>query len=213
MEENVSRKILLGIAFIILFVVGLFFVIKLTSIDSMNNQSGTDAAVVNYQSEVDYYASKYNLPSSYLMSLIMLECSGKKNILPRYEKHVYIKLKKFQDGKITRFENLTLAEVEKLSEKELMAMAKSYGPFQIMGYKYIKLGINVDDLQGDNSIAIGIKWINDEYGDYLRDGRFQDAFHVHNTGKIYPKSGQSETYDPKYVDNGLYYIRYFSNLM
>lgn len=212
MERKLSKKVLVRIVFIILVVVGLFLVIY-TKFDSTGNQTGTEAAIKNYKEDVDYYAAKYNLPSSYLMALIMLECSGKKNISPRYEKHVYTKLKKFRDHKITRFENLTYEEVENLSDKELKALAKSYGPFQIMGYKSIKLGINVEDLQGKNAIAIGVKWINNEYGDYLRDGRFQDAFHVHNTGKIYPQSGQSETYDPKYVDNGLYYIRYFSNLM
>ncbi len=175
-------------------------------------QGGTDMVIINYKKDIDKFSKKYDIPALYLMSLIMLECSGRKHIKPRYEHNVYIRLKKFKSGKINKFENLTIEDVKNLSNKELKKLSKSYGPFQIMGYKSIKLGVKVKDLYGDDAIAVGVKWINNEYGDILRDGKFKDAFHIHNTGRAFPKSGKSETYDPKYVDNGIRYMRYFSNL-
>lgn len=210
--DKSHSKLLFWIIGILALLGIIFLVIKVAQFDPSSYKGGTDVAIANYKSEVDKYAKKYELPSSYLMALIMLESSGKKEIIPRYEHHVYTKLQKFRDGKIDRFENLTHEEVKKLSDKELRELAKSYGPFQIMGYKSIKLGIDVKELYGKNAIAIGVKWINDEYGELLREGRFKDSFHIHNTGKSFPQSGKSETYDPKYVDNGLYYIRYFSKI-
>ncbi|MBN2893752.1 MAG: hypothetical protein JXL97_17920 [Bacteroidales bacterium] len=210
--KNRIKKIFFFIALISVLVLATIYILKISDTNSMNSQSGTEVAIVNYKAEVEKYASNYDLPSSYLMALIMLECSGKKNIKPRYEHHIFLKLQKFRDGKIDKFEDLTVDDVKDLSDKDLKEMAKSYGPFQIMGYKSIKLGVKVEDLQDKNAIAIGVKWINNEYGNLLREGRFKDAFHMHNTGKKFPQSGKSETYDPKYVDNGLYYIRYFSNL-
>ncbi|MCX6233495.1 MAG: hypothetical protein NT175_02060 [Bacteroidetes bacterium] len=55
-----------------------------------------------------------------------------------------------------------------------------------------------------------MKWIDMTYGDYIRKGRYKDAFHIHNTGDTYPVAGPPKTYDPKYVENGLMYMKYFS---
>ncbi len=173
---------------------------------------GTENAIENYKSDVDKYAKKYNLPPSYLMALIMLECSGRKNVKPRFEKHVYIKLQKLRNGEIKKFEDLVQTDVKNLSNSALKELSKSYGPFQIMGYKSIKMGIDVTDLKGRKSVAYGAKWINDEYGNYLRKKRYKDAFHLHNTGQTYPKNGKPRTHDPKYVENGLYYLKYFDDL-
>ena len=211
MKRN-NTKLIIFIILALLLVFALIFTIKLSK-SEYNNDGGTDAAIVNYKQEVVQYANIYKIPSSYLMALIMLECSGRKFVTPRYEKYVFYKLRKFRDKKISKFEDLQYSDIENCTDKDLKILSKSYGPFQIMGYKSIKLGVNISDLDGKNAIEIGIKWINNEYGDMLRDGRFKDAFHTHNTGKIYPKSGQSETYDPQYVENGMYYIRYFSSLM
>lgn len=195
------------------FVLLLFFLFKGSIIDlNVDKYTGTEAAINNYKSDVDKYAEEYKLPASYLMSLIMLECSGAKIIKPRFEQHVYLKLKKFRDGKIDKFEDLSPSDLKGMSDSDLKKLAKSYGPFQIMGYKTIKLGCTIDDLSGKDAIKYGVKWINKEYGDVVREGRFLDAFHLHNTGKVFPQSGKSETYDPEYVEKGIYYIRYFSSL-
>jgi len=208
-----SYKILHFLIGIILLFLVFFFIFRGSSLNlGNNNYTGTDAAISNYKSDVDKYAKIYKLPSSYLMALIMLECSGQKFIKPRFEKHVYTKLKKFRDGEIDRFEDLSVSDLEGMSDATLKDFAKSYGPFQIMGYKSIKLGCSIKDLYGKDAIEYGIKWIDKEYGNVLRDGKFLDAFHLHNTGRVFPQSGKSETYSPKYVDNGMYYIRYFSTL-
>jgi hypothetical protein len=57
-----------------------------------------------------------------------------------------------------------------------------------------------------------VKWIDLTYGDYIRRGQYKDAFHIHNTGRPYPDSGPPKTYDPKYVPNGLMYMKYFEDL-
>ncbi len=176
------------------------------------NRGGVDAAMTNYYPDVKKYADEYNLPTSYLMALIMLESSGKNHIKPRFEPNVYDKLKKLRDGKIKRFEDLTQKDVAGLSNMQLRALSKSYGPFQIMGYKSIRLGVDVSDLDGNDAIKYGVMWINKEYGDVLRNGRFMDAFHKHNTGHDYPQSGKPETHNPDYVKNGMDYMRYFSKL-
>jgi hypothetical protein len=176
------------------------------------NKGGVDAAMKNYYADVKKYANEYNLPTSYLMALIMLESSGKKHIKPRFEPSVFDKLKKLRAGKITKFEDLRPEDLKGLSNMQLRSLSRSYGPFQIMGYKAIKMGIKVSDFEGDDAIKYGIIWINKEYGNVLREGRFMDAFHQHNTGHRYPRSGKPETHNPDYVQNGLAFMRYFSNI-
>ena len=95
------------------------------------------------------------------------------------------------------------------SDEALKNLAKSWGPFQLMGYKCLHLDVKVKDLRGDDALDWGAKWIKLEYGHLLRKKRYKDAFHYHNTGKTYPKSGIPKTHDPKYVDNGLKYMAYF----
>jgi hypothetical protein len=210
-EYKKNKKSKIWILIIIVITLALaYYITKKSDTNVFINEGGIEVAINNYKKDVDFYAKKNDLPSSYFMALIMLECSGKKNITPRYENHIYKKLKDFKNGKISKFENITQKEIKKYDDAELKVLAKSYGPFQIMGYKTIKMGVTVDDLQGEDAIRIGIEWINKEYGNLLRDGRFKDAFHTHNTGKLFPKSGIPTTYDPKYVENGLYYLKYFS---
>lgn len=191
----------------------ILFIIILFSISCVDSSTGgKQYTIINYKKDVDFYAKKYNLPASYLLALITLESSGKKKIKPRFEKHVYTQLKALRDGKIKRFEDLTAKDLKGLSNKDLKKLAKSYGPFQIMGYKTIKMNIKVEDLEGDSAIKYGVEWINKEYGDILRAGNFKDAFHMHNTGHAFPADGKSKTHNPRYVEQGLEYMRYFSQL-
>ena len=163
----------------------------------------------NYGSGVEKVAEKYGLSASYLKALIVLECSGKKPVQPRYERHVFKKLKKVRDQKGRTFEMITHEMIADAPDDALKNLAKSWGPFQLMGYKCLHLEVKVKDLRGDDALDWGAKWIKLEYGNLLRKKRYKDAFHYHNTGKTYPKNGIPTTHDPKYVDNGLKYMAYF----
>jgi len=164
----------------------------------------------NYGSEVEEIAEKYDLPAAYLKALIVLECSGKKPVKPRYEKHIFIKLKKVRDQKGRTFEHITQDMISDASDEALKNLSKSWGPFQLMGYKCLHLDVKVNDIRGDDALDWGAKWIKMEYGHLLKKKRFADAFHYHNTGRLYPKDSITTTHDPKYVDNGIKYIAYFN---
>ncbi len=166
----------------------------------------------NYGKEVDKLAKKFDLPSSYLKALIVLECSGRTEFTPRFEQHVYKKLKKVKDKKRKRYGSITYKELKNKSDQDLKNLASSWGPFQLMGYLSLELNVPVKQLRGnDKGLYWGIFWINKRYGDYLRKGNFKDAFHIHNTGKPYPLLGKPRTYHPDYVKNGLSYYHYFES--
>ena len=97
------------------------------------------------------------------------------------------------------------------SDDALRNLATSWGPFQLMGYKCFELGIKVSDIRGESSIDWSVKWISDSYGNYLKNERYADAFHIHNTGRPIPKSGRHLTYNKDYVEKGLDYMNYFND--
>lgn len=173
------------------------------------DKGGLDMVEHNYGREIDSCAKIFGLSSAYLKSLTMLECSGKGIITPRFEPHVYNKLKKVRDGKLNKYENVTKAIIGDASDDALKNLASSWGPFQLMGYKCILLGINIKDIRGDNSVYWGVKWIDLTYGKKLKNGKFKDAFHIHNTGRPFPIIGKPFTHDPDYVYNGLKYMEFF----
>jgi hypothetical protein len=170
-------------------------------------------AIDNYANDVKIFAKKYNIPASYLMALIMLETSGRKPAPVRFEKGVFEQLLNLQKKSITNFEDLKPSDLKNLTKHKIKELSYSYGPFQIMGYKTIKLGINIDDLHNKNAIRNGVYWIDKDYGFLLKQGRFADAFHFHNTGKIVPEDGKYLTHDPNYVSRGLEYMKYFSKIL
>ena len=176
------------------------------------NKGGYEFAIKNYKHKIDSLSKHFNLPSSYLMALIMLESSGKAKVKPRFEKKIYKKLLLVKNGKLNKFENIKQKDLKKLSNKQIKLLSYSYGPFQIMGYKSILLKIHLDSLIGKNQLYWSIKWINYTYGDYLREKKYKHGFHIHNTGKKYPKNGKVYTYDPEYVKKGLKYIKYFKKI-
>jgi hypothetical protein len=171
-----------------------YFLIFVFAVLTMNSCKNNDCArtEANYGIEVDNYAKMYNLPPSYLKALIVLESSGNKPANSRFENRVYKRLVLKYKGR------LSVAAIKNLST--------SWGPFQLMGYQVNKLNIHVKDIRGANSVKWGIKWINDSYGNYLREGKFEEAFRIHNTGKP-----NGRTFDPEYVKNGLMYIKYFNS--
>jgi hypothetical protein len=166
----------------------------------------------NYGPEIDKLAEQFDLSPEYLKALIILECSGLKNIKPRYERHIYKRLVNVREKKLDKFENIRYSDIKDASDEALKNMAHSWGPFQIMGYKCIWLDIQLKDLRGDDALYWAVKWIDLTYGDYIRRGQYRDAFHIHNTGRPYPDSGPPKTYDSKYVPNGLMYMKFFKDL-
>lgn len=178
--------------------------------------NGRKNVEVHYQEAVNRWSSYYDLPSEYLLSLIILECGGQNPCGKRFEPKRYRQLKNLRDGKRRKFEYLRPSDLKGLTDAEIRKLATSWGPFQIMGYHSIGLskqgeGVSVADLTGPRAIEIGVRWVDQNYGTLLRYGRYKDAFHMHNTGRVYPKIGKPKTHDPNYVSNGLSHMAYFSS--
>jgi hypothetical protein len=176
-----------------------------------DEKQGVDVLLENYGKAIDQAAVKFDLPAEYLKAVCMLECGGAQKIKPRFEKHVYKKLKKVQEGKLNNYEHVTQEMLKDASDEALRNLASSWGPFQLMGYKCLLLDIKVKDIRGDEAIYYGVKWIDLTYGNYLRKNKFKDAFHIHNAGKPFPKSGISKTHSPNYVNRGLQYMKKFKD--
>lgn len=165
----------------------------------------------NYGDEMREIATSLELPYAYLMSLAVLECSGDKPAGHRFEQHVFRELVKVKDGKRRSYEAVRKQHLANLSEGEIRDLATSWGPFQLMGYKAVALDVDVEDLSDEDVAArIGARWIQKEYGRFLKKKKWKDAFHIHNTGKRFPLNGRSQTHDPYYVSDGLRYMKYFS---
>lgn len=165
-----------------------------------------DKTQKNYGEQVEQFADTFDLPSEYLKALIILECSGKKKIPPRFEINVYKQLKKLKAGTRKDYGSLTQQDLQNASDEDIKNLARSWGPFQLMGYKCLELGIKVKDIRGDSAVYWGIYWINKSYGDHLRQKKYKEAFRIHNTGKP-----NGKTHDPDYVKNGLKHIEYFTS--
>lgn len=174
------------------------------------DRAGKDSAEHHYSQEVQRAAAKHDLDYSYLMSLLMLECSGKKPAGSRFEPHVFNRLKQVRDGKRKNYENVTASHLADASDDALRNLATSWGPFQLMGYKCILLDVNIRDIRGPNGVEHGADWINQTYGDAMRQGQFKDCFHMHNTGQPYPKTGLPRTHDPQYVPRGMSMMKQFA---
>lgn len=168
--------------------------------------------VSNYSEDVSDAAMEFDIPYSYLMALIKLECAGKKPPGKRFEKHVFKRLKDVRDGKRSDYNGLTVKHIGDASDGALKNLATSWGPFQLMGYQCILLDVKIKDIRGPNAVHYGAKWINLAYGKRLRKDQFMDCFHIHNTGRPYPSTGVPRTHDPKYVPRGLAYMDRFKSI-
>jgi len=163
----------------------------------------------NYGAKVAMEAEEMGLPYAYLMALIALECSGRKPCPPRYEEGINAKLVALRSGERKRFEGIPSKTVHDATDEAIRNLAMSWGPFQVMGYKCIQMNMNVADIRGEKSLQHGMQWIVQNYGGDLSAGRFRDAFHRHNAGKPYPKSGEPDTHDKNYVPKGLAHMKWF----
>ncbi|WP_448519791.1 hypothetical protein [Rhodoflexus sp.] len=161
----------------------------------------------NYGTQVDALSVKLGLPANYIKALILLECSANDPPGSRYEAQVFEKLQAVQRGEIAAYSGIRQEHLRGKSRTTLQQFATSWGPLQIMGYHSIHLGIHIDELKGDKSLYHGMKWVKQNYGHLLKKKAYQDAFHFHNTGKLYPKFGPPLTYDRYYVGNGLLYMQ------
>jgi len=186
-----------------------FFIASIACLTLVSSCMDSDAYAKteeNYGEEVEKYAKIYQLPSPYLKALIVLESSGKKPPSTRFEKKIYRELIEVRDGKRVTCQGLRRKDIRGLSNGAIKNLSTSWGPFQLMGYQALKLNVHVKDIRGPESVKWGIKWINDAYGDYLRKGKFEEAFRIHNTGRPHGR-----TYDSDYVKNGLKHIEHFQS--
>lgn len=163
----------------------------------------------NYGKKIDAAAKSFNISKEYLKALCMLECSGRFPTNPRYEKYIYSKLKLVKTGFLKKFEHVTPDLLKDANDEAIQNLSTSWGPFQLMGYKCLLLGINIKDIREDSSIYWGAKWIDMTYGKYLRKRQYSDAFHIHNTGQPIPINNIPKTFDPNYITLGLKYMKYF----
>lgn len=167
----------------------------------------------NYGKKVIKSAEKYKLPPEFLLSLIALECSGRRLIPSRFEPKVYEQLIKVQNQELLSYDHVFARHLKDKSITEIKELASSWGPYQLMGYKSFELGCRLRDIKGRNSIEIGTSWIDQTYGEYLRSGRYKDAFHIHNTGRKYPLIGPPRTYHRSYVPQGLKFLDAFKQII
>jgi hypothetical protein len=158
-----------------------------------------------YGAEVEQICQKTDLPADYFKALIILECSARKNPPSRYEPHVLEKLKAVKSGNLRSYSGIKKADLINYSDNTLKQLATSWGALQIMGYNCIRLNIGIDELRGENSLWYGIIWCKNNYGNYLKERDFRNAFHIHNTGKTHPTFWFSQTHDPSYVNRGIAY--------
>ena len=165
--------------------------------------------LVHHAAEVDVVSVQRGLPPSYFKALIILESRGRRSAGARFEPQVFERLKQVRDGPRRQMEAITHSTVGNASDNALRNLATSWGPLQVMGYHCVEVGILVRDLREAESLRWSIVWIDQTYGGYLRRGEYRDAFHLHNTGRPFPKNGVPRTHDPTYVDRGLRYIDAF----
>ncbi len=210
LKTNIKK--LIFIIYIIVFVFVISVAYEKVQTKKEGDKGGVEVSVLNYKDKVEELSKQFDISENYLFALIMLECSGRKNVPYRYEDKVYKKLKLVKEGRLDRLENITKKDLKGLSDKTIKKMASSWGPFQIMGYKCFYLNISLDELIGDNNMYWAVKWINLTYGDYVRKKEYKHAFHIHNAGKKYPKKGPPKTYSPNYVKDGLWYMKKFSKI-
>lgn len=160
----------------------------------------------NYGKEIEKICHAEKVSPNYFKALIILETSAIKPPKSRFEAHVFQALKNVRDGKQKKYGNLTAQKLRNRPDSELKLMATSWGALQIMGYHCLELGVSIDHLKGENNLLYGVRWCKKNYGKFLDKKSFKDAFHIHNTGQVFPSYGIPQTHDFNYVGNGLAYM-------
>jgi hypothetical protein len=219
--NNRNRKQLfpvLSLVTILVLLFALYFTFRKSSEKALQltpdvMENVVDRTLRNYGTEVLKHAKTHQLPPEYLLALIILESSGRKIIPPRFEPHVFERLKEVKNNQRAAYEHVTPEHLADATHEALKNLASSWGPFQLMGYKCLLLDIKVKDIRGNDAIYWGIHWIDLTYGRELRNGKYKDAFHIHNTGRRHPLVGKPFTHDPNYVTRGLEYMKAFEQAL
>ncbi len=170
---------------------------------------GKQAVIDNYGQDFKTLGREFNIAPEYLAALCMLESGGRKPAGSRYEKHVYARLRLVKMGLKAQYEHVKPADLSEAGDEALQNLATSWGPFQLMGYKFLLYDVKIKDLRENNGTYWGVRWINEAYGKFLRKGDYKNAFHYHNTGRTIPANGVSKTHDPNYVKRGIELMAYF----
>jgi hypothetical protein len=168
---------------------------------------------MNYETEVKQICQEEGVAPNYILALIVLECSGRIPPQSRFEPAVYEKLKQLRNGTLKKYSTVINSQVRNESDETLKLLATSWGALQIMGYHCYDLGVPIDALINHrSSLRLGIRWCKRNYGSYLSQENYGNAFHFHNTGKPMPFFGITSTHDPSYVFKGLRYMSSFEDL-
>ncbi len=175
-------------------------------------KSGLQAVETNYGEEIKKQALKRNLNSDFLKAICMLECSGRKIVPSRFEPHVYKKLVAVKKTKGAFYERIQHHQIKMMSDGAIRNLSSSWGPFQLMGIRSVNLNCSVSDLRGPLAVEKAIEWIDAEYGYLIKEKRYKDAFHKHNTGKLYPDFGPPKTFNPQYVNLGIRFMDYYRTI-
>lgn len=168
---------------------------------------------LNYKDDVKKASEELNISPEYLLALIALECEGRKEVPSRFEPHIFVKLQDVRNGELKNFESIATSDISNSSDDALKNLASSWGPFQLMGYQCLYLDIKLKEMRGKKAVYYGTLWIKNAYGKYLDKKKYKDAFHLHNTGKPYPKLGPPRTHNRHYVPKGIKFMKEFKVLL
>ena len=108
-----NRKFKISIIVLLLCLVGSYFLYQSYRKIGLSNYQNV---IVNYGTEIDIAAERYNVSPAFLKSLCALESSGKSTPGSRFEPHVFEKLKKLKRGEISKYDGLNSADIANSSE-------------------------------------------------------------------------------------------------
>jgi hypothetical protein len=213
------KRLLIGLGSVLLLVGSIFLVLNRYEWTTLSERRYPDMQTVvertyrNYGKDIVRLAREKKLPPEYFLSVIALESSGRKLVPHRFEPHVFRSLIKLQNGELEKYDHVVAAQLQGMKKGQVKKLASSWGPMQLMGYQSFMLGTHVKHLNGSRALPLGVEWVDKSYGHHLREGRFKDAFHIHNTGKKYPLFGPPSTFHRSYVPMGIAYLNAFKTLL
>jgi len=215
--KRAKNRIYIWIGFFVLLLIAIAITQKIYNDYIFNHSEASlnvaDRTWLNYAEDIEEVADDSTLPADYLLALIALECSGFKDVSSRFEPRIYKILLKVKAGEIANFEGILREDIASSDSAALKNLASSWGPFQLMGYKCFHLGIKIKEMRGRKAVFYGAQWIKQTYGKSLEQKKFKDAFHLHNTGKKYPKIGPPKTHSRYYVPRGIKFMKEFDVML